>query len=82
MNPTLQLQIEAAMTRIAAELDHLGDVAAQVETDASRAGLELRLRVRPDSTRAWAILPLGDFGAPARPQWTELSPLGDGGAAH
>ena len=75
-----QAQIEAAMRSIAAELGHIGALAQSLETDGCRAGLELRLRVRPDSSMAWAILPLGDVGAPVRTTWTELPPLGVGGA--
>jgi hypothetical protein len=86
MNPDLQAQVEAAIARIARELDHIGGLAERIEAGGSRAGLELRLRLRPDGSKAWTVLPLGDVGVPAPMQWVELPPsdAGDGhaGMAH
>ena len=87
MNSDIQQRLEASMERIAAELGRLGALAAHLETDRLRVGVEIVLRVRADDSRAYAVRSLGlPAGVPAQTQWIELprSPASDepAGTAH
>lgn len=87
MNAFLQKELEASLERIATELRQVGDVAAHLETDRLRVGVEIVLRIRADDSRAYAIRSLGlPAGVPAQTRWTELprSPASDepAGTAH